>query len=463
MILESGDGLVRSGSSTRRTSLAWAAALMASMIGAGCGGSGSTAAGDASALEVASGDHQGGIVGRELHDPVAVRVADAAGRPVAGQVVEFRVLQGGGSVLAGTAVSDRSGLASQRWTLGAEGDQKLEACVVDSKTGAVLLYAMFSAHAYASTMQLVLLSGGDQTGTVSAALPRPIVVQFLDLEGRGVGGQTVVVEVHGGGSVSAESVVTGVDGVGSITWRLGPVASSSSAQELDFGAKDSHGDPVPPLRVTATAVAGAPAAITLTPPKDALGLETVWPSWPDPAVIACEVVDANGNRVDGATVEFSASSGGTVSPASAVSHGTSRVDASWTFGEVAGQQTLRASAGGVTAVLSRDVTTDDMLDGHYVGTITGPVGSIPGSCGSGVLQFSVSHRRVQWASADDGDSIELLNGCFSYRSSPHESAAWEQLAGCLALDGAGGASGSGTLLAGPLQGDCDETWTVTRQ
>jgi hypothetical protein len=57
-------------------------------------------------------DHQTGVAGRPLSDPLAVAVYDAQGNPVAGVPVDFKVTEGGGSF---------SGKATARVTTGADG------------------------------------------------------------------------------------------------------------------------------------------------------------------------------------------------------------------------------------------------------------------------------------------------------------------------------------------------------
>ena len=96
-------------------------------------------------MSVVSGDGQQGVPGSELPDPLVARVEDARGRPVAGQIVNFRVVSGGGSVFAGAAISNRSGLVQERWTLGFSDVQRVEARAVDPATGAPLTFAVFTA------------------------------------------------------------------------------------------------------------------------------------------------------------------------------------------------------------------------------------------------------------------------------------------------------------------------------
>ena len=45
-------------------------------------------------LDIVAGNSQEGVVGTELANPLVVRVEDASGNPVAGQLVNFRVTAG---------------------------------------------------------------------------------------------------------------------------------------------------------------------------------------------------------------------------------------------------------------------------------------------------------------------------------------------------------------------------------
>lgn len=80
-------------------------------------------------LVIAAGNGQSGTLGSALDTAPAVRVSDAAGGGVAGIVVRFTVVAGGGGVERPSAVTDAQGRASPgSWTLGDEpGTQRLRA------------------------------------------------------------------------------------------------------------------------------------------------------------------------------------------------------------------------------------------------------------------------------------------------------------------------------------------------
>jgi hypothetical protein len=135
--------------------------------------------------EIAGGDEQTATPGAELPEPVVVRVLSADGAPVAGQIINFVVTEGGGSVFAGRAITDAAGMARERWTLGdAPGANRLEARAVDSTNGERLVFAMFHA------------TGADPLKSV----PAPAIT--LAASGTKVKGNQVV-DLHWSGTTAA--------------------------------------------------------------------------------------------------------------------------------------------------------------------------------------------------------------------------------------------------------------------
>ena len=77
------------------------------------------AAGPASALVKVSGDIQLGDAGTNAFLPPIVKATDAGGNPVAGTIVTFSVVSGGGTIGTAQVATDADGLAKlSRWTLG---------------------------------------------------------------------------------------------------------------------------------------------------------------------------------------------------------------------------------------------------------------------------------------------------------------------------------------------------------
>src|SRR2546428_5166564 len=96
-------------------------------------------------LSVISGNNQSGPPGTELPDPLVARVDDSRGHAVKGQIVNFVVVSGGGSVFAGASITGADGIVQERWTLGFSGPQQVEARAIDNATGAKLTFAIFTA------------------------------------------------------------------------------------------------------------------------------------------------------------------------------------------------------------------------------------------------------------------------------------------------------------------------------
>ncbi len=71
---------------------------------------------------------------------------------------------------------------------------------------------------------LMLVSGANQSGDVSAALSQPLVVQALDGADRSVSGVPITWTVTGDGSISAATATTDTAGKASVIWTLSPSA-----------------------------------------------------------------------------------------------------------------------------------------------------------------------------------------------------------------------------------------------
>jgi hypothetical protein len=182
--------------------------------------------GPAAFMKVVSGNSQTGVVGAALASPVVVQIMDALGRPAVGQSVSFRVLSGGGSVSAGSAVADAEGMAQERWTLGpVAGRQQMEARASDAQTGSAVS-AAFEATAVPGAA--VVIAGG--TISIPLALwPRTVTFLVQDALGNGVDGVSVsVTPGPGSGSVSPPTVVTQNGGQATTNWKVGPLVGDQT-------------------------------------------------------------------------------------------------------------------------------------------------------------------------------------------------------------------------------------------
>jgi hypothetical protein len=125
-----------------------AGAALVVMIAGACGSSTEPGGGPAASIVVVSGGGQQAEVGTELPSAVVVKARDASDRPIPGQLINFVVVGGGGSVFAGSAETNAQGEARERWTLGTvAGEQVLEARAVDQSSGNPLVFGRIRATA----------------------------------------------------------------------------------------------------------------------------------------------------------------------------------------------------------------------------------------------------------------------------------------------------------------------------
>jgi len=206
--------------------------LAATLLGAGCDGSPSASrTGLAARLDIVSGDAQTATAGAELAQPLVVKVVDGKGKPVRGQIVNFRVLSGGGSVYAGSAVTNQDGEARERWTLGnvAADSQRVEARAVDASTGVAQVFGTFRATALPDAPAAVAVASLPATGVVGAALDSLAVV-VKDRFGNPVPGVQVSWAVTaGGGSVSPATATSDAAGTARTRWTMGSAVGIARA------------------------------------------------------------------------------------------------------------------------------------------------------------------------------------------------------------------------------------------
>lgn len=175
------------------------------------------------------GDAQIGQVGTQLPIAIEVEVRDSRGNPVPGgrpnTTVQFVAGQGGAAA-PDLVMANASGRATTTWTLGTgSGAHSLTASVTTS------VATQFSATATAGPPDaLVKVSGDNQTGPNSIALPDSLVVRVVDQFGNPVGGHVVAfAATAGGGSVNPEMGATGPDGRAATAWTLGASLGGQTA------------------------------------------------------------------------------------------------------------------------------------------------------------------------------------------------------------------------------------------
>ena len=234
--------------------LACALATLAACGGGGGGGGSEQAPAvrTPTALVAHAAANQSGSVNMPTAQRPAVRVSASDGNGVAGIVVVFSVVSGGGSLAGGSQVTGADGVAQVgNWTLGSQvGEQKLSA------RSEGLPEATFNAMAAAAPGigTLDKAAGSDnQSAAIGAAVAVVPLVQVNNAQGAPQAGVSVgFVVTAGGGSVQNASAVSDAQGRATVgRWTLG---SSAGTQTLEASASGYAS-----ARFSATALAaGAP-------------------------------------------------------------------------------------------------------------------------------------------------------------------------------------------------------------
>jgi hypothetical protein len=185
---------------------------------------------------------------------------------------------------------------------------------------------------------LTVVDGSDaQTAIVGTALPNPIAVRVTDQNGNALAGALVTFAVtnNNGGTLSAATATSDVNGIASTVWTLGPIAGVDSlTASLGNGAS---------VVLTATGTAAAFANLVLIS-GDGQSVLAGTPTAP----MVVKAVDANGNAIAGATVTWTASAG------------------------TLNNATVTTGADGTAAV----ILTTDILPGAYTVTATSGASTI---------------------------------------------------------------------------------------
>ncbi|MEO8910242.1 MAG: kelch repeat-containing protein [Gemmatimonadaceae bacterium] len=306
------------------------------------------------------GENQSGQVGLALSMRLIVQVVDAA--PRNGQILNFVVTSGGGSVFANVVETANptsgpaagcNGIGQDTWTLGpTAGPQTVEARLVDPTNGATLTEATFHATATVSAAASLKVSAGDQQTALAgtAVTIRPAVL-VTDQSGNPIAGVAVTFAVaSGGGSITPPvPPTTGTNGIAAVdSWTLGTTSGTNTLTATSAGLTGS------PVTFSAVGTTGDAAQLVLVSGNN----QTASAGSKLPSNPTVRAVDANGNGVPNVAVTFTVTSGGgsidgvgsvttlTSSGASIMTPGRAAV--SWTLGSASGPNTLQATAVGLS-------------------------------------------------------------------------------------------------------------------
>lgn len=318
----------------RRLSLVVAIAVLAA-----CGETGPSAALPASSFTNVTGVALVGTAGQALSDRVTVKVADASNNPLEGVAVTFAVTAGGGSIDPASATTDDQGEARTRWTLGrTAGSNALTATVAGG--AAVQVTATGNAGRAAS---IAVSGGNNQSAAAGSAVPNSPSVVVRDANNNPVEGATVLFSaIIGAGQVTNPVQRSNAQGVAAVgQWTLGTAAGTQTlaAQVTEAGVTGN------PVLFTATATAGAPAAlVAASPTSQSAGAGAFVASPP-----SVRVNDASGNPVPNILVTFAVATGGgqiTGPTPNTNAQGVASVG-SWRLGAATGANSLTATVSGL--------------------------------------------------------------------------------------------------------------------
>lgn len=176
---------------------------------AACHSSDSTAPATPSTISaVAGANAQIGTVGQPLANSISVTVLSDNGSPVAGAFVSWTVQSGGGSISVTSSSTDSLGVASVSWTLGTVAGADTLTATVNGLTPLVI-----SATANPGAVASLVKVSGDAQVVPAGTTAAPFVVKAEDVYGNPVPGVTVSWITENGGELSANTTVTGADGL----------------------------------------------------------------------------------------------------------------------------------------------------------------------------------------------------------------------------------------------------------
>lgn len=196
-------------------------------------------------IKPVSGNNQDGVIGSVLASPLVVAVMDAAGNPVAGQQVIFKVTQNDGLLSAGEpatptvlTTTDANGRAQVIWKLGMRagaGGNSAEAYAVGFE--GTVIFTATGGQGLAG--KIIVDTGNDQIGAAGQPLPKPLIAVVVDGGNNRLAGVPVTFTVkEGGGSFGGQqafTVTTDSDGRAAATLTLGAQqGNANNLVEADF-------------------------------------------------------------------------------------------------------------------------------------------------------------------------------------------------------------------------------------
>jgi hypothetical protein len=192
-------------------------------------------AGNASRIEIVSGNNQEAPAGTQLHDELVVRVLDENSNPVSGRAVAWVIGAGGGSVSPETSNTNGDGQASTHWTLGGSPGSNTVNAVV-SGIGSVTFSAQGTGSGAPSNLAVTQQPPGQVT--INSTISPAPVVQVRDAAGHdlAVPGVDVTAGLTGGRGQLAGTATVTTDANGRATFSDLKITGATGSYRLIFAA-----------------------------------------------------------------------------------------------------------------------------------------------------------------------------------------------------------------------------------
>ena len=294
----------------------------------------------ATAIGLVAGSNQRALAGKTLAQALVVRATNRKGGPASGKRVIFRLGEGQGSVDPANAVTDADGRARAAWTLGSYPGRQTLLASVENVDSALTIQA--EADPIAANTRVAALAD-HFSGHAGDQLPDSVAIRVTDSAGRVLPDVPVRWTLVDGGSVQADNPRTDSLGVATARWTL---AKKTGVQRLRAQVGVASGLGIPPVTISASALAGSAAAIVVTSGDNqhaSAGAEL-------PKSVVLRVLDANGSAVVDASLTL-APSGGIVADSALSTDSLGYARTRWTMGHSAGDYTLAVNVEGVKKLL----------------------------------------------------------------------------------------------------------------
>jgi len=320
-------------------------ALLIALALVDCGGDSGGTGPTPNSIVVNAGNNQVGAAGTALAESLAVIVKDQGGAVLAGINVTFAITEGGGSVSPTSRVTDASGIAKTRRTLGPNaGTQSVNA------SAGSLTPVQFSAVAQINgAVNIASTTTGPVTDTVGATKAESLTVLVTDQTATPVQGINVA-WTSTGGSVSAASVPTSALGLSKVQFTYGTAAIAQTARATVTGLVGS------PVTITLTATAGTAVAIVRTAGNGGSAAPSSQVNY------TVQSRDSHGNAKGGVTIDWAvATGGGSITPAQDTTAANGNASATRTLGAGLGAQTATATAAALPGAPADTFTTTSAI------------------------------------------------------------------------------------------------------